>query len=45
MQTKDKDGKIQHTYRTGKLTLLELMAVLAVLGILLSWVLQQFFLS
>jgi prepilin-type N-terminal cleavage/methylation domain-containing protein len=40
MQPEKKEG-----YRTGKLTLLELMTVLAIMGILVTWVLQRFFLD
>lgn len=30
-------------YRVGKLTVLELMTVLAVLGIMVTWILRHFF--
>lgn len=30
------------SYRRGRLTILELMTVLSVLGVLLTWVLQRF---
>jgi prepilin-type N-terminal cleavage/methylation domain-containing protein len=30
-------------YRIGKLTILEIMAVLAVIGVLATWVLRHFF--
>ncbi|VVC75064.1 hypothetical protein AQUSIP_03400 [Aquicella siphonis] len=42
MQTDDKKDEI-NVYRLGRLTVLELMAVLAVLGILATWVLRRFF--
>jgi Tfp pilus assembly protein PilE len=32
-------------YRIGRLTVLELMTVLAVLGILITWILRRFFTS
>lgn len=41
MKTKDRDKK--NIYRLGSLTILELMTVLAVLGILLTWILHSFF--
>lgn len=41
MENKEKqDGQV---YRRGRLTILELMSVLAILGGLLTWVLQRFF--
>lgn len=45
MQDEDKSKDNAHSYPTGKFTLLEFMMALAVLGVLLSWVLQRFFLS
>lgn len=43
----DKDKKNNKdrllAYPTGRLTLLELMGALAVLGILLTWVIRRFF--
>jgi prepilin-type N-terminal cleavage/methylation domain-containing protein len=39
----NKDKKDADVYRAGKLTILELMAVLAILGILVTWVLHSFF--
>lgn len=45
MQNEEKDKKISQVYRAGRLSIIELMTVLAVLGVLLTWVLQQFFSS
>lgn len=42
MQTNAKKEKV-NVYRVGGLTLLQLMAILAVLGIVATWVLRQFF--
>lgn len=42
---KDKEKDDLHAYRVGRLTILELMTFLAVLGILLAWVCQHFFTS
>ena len=42
MEEKKKKEDLR-AYRTGPLTVLELMAVLAVLGVLLAWVLHRFF--
>lgn len=41
MQKKDK--KEVNVYRVGKMTILQLMAALAALGILVNWVLHSFF--
>ena len=39
-----KDNEISvNAYRIGRLTILEIMAVLAVLGLLATWVLHHFF--
>ena len=38
-EEKKRDADI---YRSGRLTVLELMTVIAILGILLTWVLQKF---
>lgn len=45
MHSDDRDKKLDQVYRAGRLSILELMTVLAVLGVLLTWVLQRFFLS
>jgi hypothetical protein len=42
MQKKD-DHKELRSFRTGPLTILQLMAVLAILGVLGAWVLHRFF--
>lgn len=42
MKQKNKRNEV-NVYRAGRLTVLELMTVLAVLGILVTWVLRRFF--
>lgn len=42
MQVSDQKKKEINKYRFGRLTLLELMAILAVLGIVVTWVLRHF---
>lgn len=41
----EKDNINLETYRSGSLTLLQLMSVLAILGVLATWVLWHFFIS
>ena len=44
MQKKTDENDLR-AYRNGPLTVLQLMGVLAVLGLLAAWVLQRFFIS
>ena len=44
MQKKNENKELR-AYRMGPLTMLQLMIVLAVLGVLLTWVLRQFLFS
>lgn len=42
---KTNDKEDLRAYRSGPLTVLQLMALIAVLGLLLTWVIKHFFLS
>ena len=42
---KNNDENDLRAYRSGPFTLLQLMTVLAILGLLTAWVLQRFFLN
>lgn len=43
MQKKDKEDL--RAYRTGRLKVLELLAVVAVAGFILTWIVKHFFMS